>query len=241
MDGSNISEIKLIVFDIDGTLAETDDYLIEKGAASICHLFPSVSSEAAQKFVRPLFMVGETVIHSFYRILDLFGMDFLISRFHSKFSIRTEYKFSPVGNMRETLKLLSQYFTLGIISSGGRYSTMAFIKKFDLSECVPFIISAEDAAFIKPHPMPLLQVALKAGVPINQCIMVGDTVFDILCAKRAGAYSVAVKTGFDSSLFLKLHHPDYLLDSVDDLPALMHICNTEQMKAKSQGKPKDLV
>ena len=71
MSSINIAEIKMIIFDIDGTLAETDDYYVGKGTGIISKVFPFVSRESAEKIVRPLIMAGETVLHAFYRFLDL--------------------------------------------------------------------------------------------------------------------------------------------------------------------------
>lgn len=216
-------KIKLIAFDIDGTLAETDDYYVEKGTVLLRKVIPFVSPEKMEKIVRYPVMVGETVLHGFYRLLDHVGMDTVISKMHSGLSVKDEYKYREIEGMRETLALHSKHFILGIITSGGSHSTESFIKKFDLKDFVSHVISAEDCKFIKPHPMPLLKMAEKANVLPENCLMVGDTIFDILCAKRAGAYSAAVKSGFDTEWLLKQHKADILLNSVKELPQALHI------------------
>lgn len=216
-------KIKLIAFDIDGTLAETDDYYVEKGTVLLKKVIPFVSLEKMEKIVRYPVMAGETVLHGFYRLLDHVGMDTVISKMHSRLSVKDEYKYREIEGMRKTLALLSKHFILGIITSGGSHSTESFIKKFDLNDFVSHVISAEDCKFIKPHPMPLLKMAEKANVLPENCLMVGDTIFDILCAKRAGAYSAAVKSGFDTEWLLKQHKADILLNSVKELPQALHI------------------
>ena len=67
----------------------------------------------------------------------------------------------------------------------------------------------------------MLKIAEDAGVAPENCMLVGDTIFDILCARRAGAYAAAVKSGFDSERMLSLHKADLLLNSVNDLPAVL--------------------
>ena len=123
--------------------------------------------------------------------------------------------------MKETLKTLREKYMLGIITSGGRHSTDAFIKKFGLEKLVQFVISSEDCSYIKPHPAPMLKIAEAAGVMPENCMLVGDTIFDILCAHRAGAYAVAVKSGFDSNVFLRAHKADIILETVNDLPGIL--------------------
>ena len=218
MNENWIESIELIVFDVDGTLAETDDFYVERAASGFRRILPFVSMETAEKIVRPFVMTGETILHSCYRFLDLIGLDGILSRTHSRFSITEEYRYKEVCGMKHTLKKLRKHYRIGIITSGGRDSTRAFIRKYGMERLIGYVISAEDCRYIKPHPMPLFKIAEAADVPIRNCLMVGDTVFDVICAKRAGARSAAVKTGFDSELFLKWHRADILLDSVNDLP-----------------------
>lgn len=213
--------VQLIIFDIDGTLAETDDYFKEKAAVLLCKIVPFIKKESMMKFVQPFVRAGETIIHGFYMLLDLLHLDGLVSKIHSRMSVKQEYKYKIVSGARKTIKYLSKRYKLGVISSGGKKSTQAFIYKYNLSSYIKYVISAEDCTFIKPHPMPLQKMAAEAGVPIDQCMLVGDTVFDIVCARRAGATGVAVKTGFDSEWFLKLYKADIILDSVRDLPAFL--------------------
>ena len=237
---TGFENIEMIVFDVDGTLAETDDYFVVKAGVLMRKILPFIREGTAEKVMRPIVMAGETALHSFYRLLDLVGLDEAISRIHSRFSVGKAYKYDPVEKARETVELLSRKYKLGIISSGGRKSTDSFLEKYELKSFFSFVVSAEDCRFIKPHPMPLLLIARKADVPIGHCLMVGDTVFDIICAKRAGARSAAVKTGFDTVSFLRLHKADMLLDSIGDLPDLL-LEKTENEIGNSIDKPKDLV
>ncbi len=235
MDNNDFGKIRLLVFDVDGTLAETDDYYIERFAVLQRKVLPFIRRETIEKAVRPAVMLSETVLHSFYRLLDMAGLDAVITKAHNKISVKDEYNYRVVEGVRETLALLSKYFPMGIITSGGRRSTMSFIEKYELQDMISFVISAEDCRFIKPHPIPLLKMAELAGVPVESCMLIGDTVFDILCAKRAGAFSAAVKTGFDSGRFLKLFHADLLLDSVNDLPGILLVGEKRANQAEFDG------
>ncbi len=232
MEKINFEKIRLIVFDVDGTLAETDDYYIEKVSVMINKLLPFIKADSAKKAVRPIIMVGETILHAIYRGLDLIGLDTPISNIHGKFSVKENYRYKQVEGIQKTLKVLSNYFQLGIITSGSRKSTGAFIEEFSLQHMISFVISAEDCQYIKPHPMPLLKMAEAAGTAIENCLMVGDTAFDILCAKRAGAYSAAVRSGFDSVLYLKLFRADIMLESVNDLLKIIPVCSQGDTSAE---------
>ena len=240
-----IENIRLIVFDIDGTLAETDDYYVDKTAILLRKVFPFINRNSMEKAVRMPIMAGETILHSLYRMLDLVGLDKVISKIHSKVSVKKEYNYREVAGMKKTLQTLSEKYKLGIITSGGYRSTQAFLEKYELGKLVSYVISAEDCKYIKPHPMPLIKIAEAANVLPENCLFVGDTIFDILCAKRAGAFSAAVKTGFDSERFLKFHKADFILESVNDLPGLLVSDDRDKFSktetVKNADKSKDLV
>ncbi len=232
-------QIKFIVFDIDGTLAETDDYYIGKISCIVRKIIPAVSQKSVDKVVRPSVMAGETILHGFYRLLDIIGLDGLFSRLHRRFSVSGEYRYEQIKDVEKSLEMLHREYILGVITSGARASTESFLKKYELNDFFSFVISAEDCKYIKPHPMPLLKIAETAGVSIENCLMVGDTVYDILCAKRAGARSAAVKSGFDYGWFLKYHKADVVLDSVASLPDFL--MKNRKENVKTEDKTKDLV
>ncbi len=235
------NKIEMIVFDVDGTLAETDDYFVGKFTEIIHKIIPFLNKNKIEQPVRGIIMAGETIIHGFYRLLDMAGFDSLISRLHNRMSVHKNYNYAQVDGMRQTLLTLSTKYKLGILTSGGRKSTIAFIDKYDLGSIISYVVSSEDSIFIKPHPLPLKNLADKAGIKPDHCLMVGDTVFDILCAKRAGAYSGVVATGFDSRWFLNLFHADVMMDSVNDLTRILMSAENQTEKGISVDKPKDLV
>ena len=219
----DLSSLQLIAFDVDGTLAETDDYYVDKLTVSFQKILPFIKPEIIKKIVRPVVMAGETALHGCYRLLDVVGLDKQISKAHSRVSVKQDYVYDAVSGMEKTIELLSSRYIIGIITSGGRKSTDSFLEKFGLEKYIKIVISSEDCKFIKPHPAPMLKIAEETGVAIENCMLVGDTIFDILCAKRAGAISAAVKSGFDSEPFLDRYKADLMLDTVNDLPDILKL------------------
>jgi phosphoglycolate phosphatase-like HAD superfamily hydrolase len=57
------------------------------------------------------------------------------------------------------------------------------------------IVTRDDVAHAKPDPDLFLYAAEKLGVPIVHSIVVGDSVWDLLAARRAGALGVGVLSG----------------------------------------------
>ncbi|MFR4021448.1 MAG: HAD-IA family hydrolase, partial [Clostridia bacterium] len=91
----------------------------------------------------------------------------------------------------------------GLVTSRLAYTTQQGLEKYDLKDYFDVVVTAEDTKKHKPDPEPV-NIALKKlhSLPGNS-IMLGDTMFDILCAKNAGVtsvlvgWSLALKSGDD--------------------------------------------
>jgi len=60
------------------------------------------------------------------------------------------------------------------------------------------------------------RVARRWAIPPSRCVVVGDTEYDIACARAAGARAVAVATGSQGRALLEARGPDLLLDDLSD-------------------------
>ncbi len=95
-------------------------------------------------------------------------------------------------------ELKARGYKLAIVTSRMRMTTSAYLDRFDITKFFDVIIDHDSTSAHKPDPEPLL-VAISAmskavGKEINlsECIMLGDTRFDMLCCKNAGIDSVLV-------------------------------------------------
>ncbi len=86
------------------------------------------------------------------------------------------------------------------------------------------LVTFNDVSLNKPHPQALLMCAERMEVPATDCWMVGDAVWDIYAARRAGMGPIAVKTGGATAAQLRtagakliLRDPQHLLNRLDDL------------------------
>jgi HAD superfamily hydrolase (TIGR01509 family) len=81
-----------------------------------------------------------------------------------------------------------------VATSGGLASAAPLLKLIDLPAGVP-IISRDDVEHAKPNPDLWLAAAARLGVPIESAIAVGDSVWDLLAARRARALGVGLLAG----------------------------------------------
>jgi pyrophosphatase PpaX len=76
---------------------------------------------------------------------------------------------------------------------------------------------------LKPNPDPIFLCLERLGCNFRDCLYVGDSPMDVMAGKAAGTKTVAVLTGVGTVDDLAKVGPDFILNSVKDLPALFGI------------------
>lgn len=81
-----------------------------------------------------------------------------------------------------------------VATSGALASAKPLLDLIDVPDGVP-VISRDDVEHAKPNPDLWLAAAARLGVPATKSVAVGDSVWDLLAARRAGALGVALLSG----------------------------------------------
>ena len=90
-------------------------------------------------------------------------------------------------------------------------------KRLGLDGYISAIVTSREVEHRKPAPDAIIECAKRMDVPIEKCIVVGDTEADIVATKRAGAIAVAVTTGHEDKEALLRAQPEIVLRDVNDL------------------------
>jgi phosphoglycolate phosphatase len=118
-------------------------------------------------------------------------------------------------------ELRAKSLKLGLVTNNSRAGTDLTLKRLNLRTAFDAVITRDDCDEMKPAGTPIFKILAELAVPLEAVILVGDGMIDILAAKAAGIRSAAVTTGpFPIQRILKTE-PDYLLGSVNELPALV--------------------
>jgi len=101
----------------------------------------------------------------------------------------------PLPGAKELVRHLTRMkVPWAIATSGALASARPLLKLVDLPDGVP-VITRDDVQHAKPNPDLWLAAAARLGVPIESAIAVGDSVWDLLAARRARALGVGLLTG----------------------------------------------
>jgi predicted PurR-regulated permease PerM/phosphoglycolate phosphatase-like HAD superfamily hydrolase len=214
-------EIDAILFDLDGTLIETDDQAVETLARRLQPmkwLFPRRdASLAARRFV----MACEGPANSILTLLDRFGLDDTLldigDRLRRMRCLHTPDTFHPVDDVGAMLHDLNRRYVLAIVTTRSRRDAETFVSQQQLNGLFQVIVAREDTWRIKPHPSPVRHAADELGVQVERCLMVGDTRADMWAARAAGARSAGVLCGFGEQDELERAGADLILETTSDL------------------------
>lgn len=217
MNGVWYANIKAILFDLDGTLMDTDDQAVASLArylTPLSSLFPMSPLHLARRMV----MWAEAPGNALMTLFDLLGLDdnvFAIGdTLRSWRGLYSGSNFPLIPGAGRTLRALSHNYRLAIVTTRGRRDAEAFLTQHGLSDLFELVVTRENTRRLKPHPEPILFAARSLSIPAGQCVMVGDTTADVRSARAAGAWVVATLTGFGERDELERAGAHVVLESV---------------------------
>jgi HAD superfamily hydrolase (TIGR01549 family) len=118
-----------------------------------------------------------------------------IQRVHAESFAKQAPSLRVLPGTYELLETLAKHDVPHAIATSGRSQNAAHaLKLLGLREGIP-IITRDDVRFAKPDPDLFLAAGQRLGMPMSRCIIVGDSVWDMLAARRAFALSVGLLSG----------------------------------------------
>ena len=123
----------------------------------------------------------------------------------------------PIDGAGEMLHELSRRYYLAIVTTRKHHDVRVFLAQQELTGLIQVVTGRDDTWRIKPHPSPVRHTAEQLGVPVERCLLVGDSTVDIEAARAAGAHSAGVLCGFGSKEELERAGADLILGCASDL------------------------
>lgn len=207
----NLKEIDLFLFDLDGTLADTDGLIF----ASYRHVFHLFRPEYTLSEEELISFLGPTLESVFARY---FQEEFPVLFAEYK-SFAESHTSELVEVYPDTIRLLGllkkQGKRLGVVTSRFYESAVFMLTHTGLKPYFETIVSLDDVARPKPDPEGILHCMEQLGVPAEKTLYIGDNESDYLSAKRAHTYAglVSWARGRDNASL----HPDLLIRRYADL------------------------
>ena len=212
-------QIKAILFDFDGTLANTVDLIIATFEHTCRTMLGTVPPRAAivNTFGLPL---GDAMLALSGRTEHVEQMRDVYREYNNK---HHDEMIKPIAGVQETLAALKeQGLKIAVVTSKKQPMVLRGISCLQLEQYIDAVIALEDTQQSKPHAEPMLAACAKLGVAPQECLCVGDSPFDLQSGRNAGARTVAVRyTAFAWEKIMGEGRPDYVIAQPQELLELV--------------------
>lgn len=210
-----MGRIDTVLFDFDGTIMDTNNVII----MSWQHTYRTLEGREEDE-AELIKTFGEPLEDTMKRLFPDVDTDEAIEIYRSFHRDNFGELISIFPGMKELLaELKALGYKLGMVTSRLLKTTTQGLEKYDIAKYFDVVVTADDTTKHKPDPEPVDIALSKLGSLPENSIMLGDTMYDILCAKNAGVESVLVSWSLavDASSDLGEDAPDHVIGSADEL------------------------
>ena len=217
--------LKLVIFDLDGTLVDSVSDL--KCALDLMHLELNMATASIEQVRAWVGNGAELLVRRAlsYRLdVDVSdGVGLEIGLFETAYAsflrhyalVNGQSSSCYDGALSLIERLKSEGIRVSIVTNKPSRFTLPLLKKLSIS--VDVVVSGDTLVRKKPDPMPLNECLRQLGVPAENAVMVGDSVNDISAAKAANIASVAVSYGYNHGIPMSSCPADRHVDSLLEL------------------------
>lgn len=211
--------IRACVFDLDGTIINTEESLVRAVNNTLIQLgYPETDREHVRMFIGH---GGRQLIKSavsLYTSPNEAAVDDAFKKYREVFAECYTYGNTAYEGVTETLHELKQRgIKLAVISNKSQEGVESCIHKVFGDSLFDAIAGEKPGIPLKPDPAGILAVIDELGVRPEECLYVGDGETDMQGGRAAGCVTVGVTWGFRTRDVLEAYHPDYMIDSMEDL------------------------
>lgn len=203
---------KALLFDLDGTLLDTNELIIESFLHVLGETFPGKYS---REHVLPF--LGPPLYETFDGI-DPTLTETLTASYRKWNLERHDQMVVPFEGVVDTLRQLKQDgYKMAIVSTKRREMIDRGLQLMECATLFDTIVGFEDVTHTKPDPEPI-QIALqRIGANKEDALMIGDNFHDIVGGQRAGVDTAAVAWSIKGEAHLATFNPTYMLYQMSDL------------------------
>ncbi|KZZ84893.1 MULTISPECIES: pyrophosphatase PpaX [Bacillaceae] len=201
-----------ILFDLDGTLINTNELIIESFLHTLNHYKPG---EYSRELVLPF--IGPT-LHDTFHSINPEKAEEMIGVYRAFNHKQHDALVTEFATVFETVQKLHQEgFKLGIVTTKIRDTVNMGLKLTNLGQFFDVVVTLDDVEHAKPHPEPVLKALELLDSKPDEAIMVGDNHHDIEAGQNAGTLTAGVAWTIKGREYLSAYKPDFMLEQMSDL------------------------
>ncbi|WP_185154362.1 HAD-IA family hydrolase [Fulvivirga sp. M361] len=207
-------KIKAVLFDFDGTLANTLTLGLEVfNNYAKTHGYKEVNSQDQLEQYRSMSTLK--IIESMG--ISLIKLPFIVSDLRKRMGEKI-HLVEPIGNIVPVVKVLAKRYTLGIITSNSRHNVDIFLNRHNLTDEFQYF-STSIKLFGKSKR--LKRFLAREKLDPDHVVMIGDETRDIEAARKCGVSIISVSWGFQTFSVLNQMQPDFLVSHPHEIQEIL--------------------
>ena len=218
-----MKKIKTVLFDLDGTLADTAPDL----AGALNHVLKAHNYDPLPyETIRPYVSHGGVALTTLGFGKEHPEFDNLYKELLAHYESNIANETSLFEGMNDLLSNLEENnLNWGVVTNKPAWLTEPLMKALNLATRAATIVSGDTLEQRKPHPAPILHACNQAGSEAAECIYVGDAERDIEAGNAAGMRSIVALFGYiaksdkpnEWNAHATINHPKEILSIIDAL------------------------
>ncbi|MCF6283370.1 MAG: HAD-IA family hydrolase [Candidatus Polarisedimenticolaceae bacterium] len=207
---------KLLVFDWDGTLMDSEMRIVACVQAAAYDLSLPVPTKEAAKDIIGLGL--DTAMEKLFPESDRQERVRVVERYRYHYLFANKVPTPLFSGAREVIETLrSEGYLLAVATGKGRPGLNRVLEESELGPLFHATRCADEARS-KPDPDMLLQILDELGIDAHEALMIGDTEYDMNMANNAGAKALGVSYGVHDKQRILDCSPLACLDDVTEIP-----------------------
>jgi pyrophosphatase PpaX len=212
------NNITTVLFDLDGTLIDTNELIISTYLHTLEKYFPS---QYRREDVLPF--LGPT-LHDVFGNMNPERVEEMVAEYRAYNLANHDELVKEFVGVSETVQTLKERgYKLGIVTTKRLDVTMKGLRLMNLDSFFEVIVAYDHVEKVKPDPEPIFLALEQLASTSAETIMVGDNFHDILAGKNAGTKTAGVAWSIKGRDYVAKYEPDYMLENMTDLLTVLGV------------------
>ena len=215
-------EIKLVIFDFDGTLADTKENIILTFQMTMKEL--GVEIKSRQECAATIGLTLEDAFKVLYP--GMAAEKYILLRDTYRRIFKENRKILVPGLFPEVMETLEELqrrgYLMSIASSRQSPSLHSFLEDMKIAHLFEYAVGGDNVEHPKPAPDAVLQILRHYNLSAEEAFVVGDMPFDINMATNAGVKSCGVTWGNADAAQLRESGANYVIDKMSQLLEILN-------------------
>ena len=206
---------KYVLLDLDGTLTDTEEGVVNSFLYSLAKIGVTVDDRSSMRWI-----IGPPILDSYKRMLSCSDEEAkkLLAGYREYYNDRGIWENRLYDGVEEMLcRLFDGGKVLFTATSKPDVFAKRILDKHGVSKYFKYIYGSKLDGSISTKEEVLLNIINTEGIDISECVLVGDTKYDVLGAREVGMDVIGIRWGFGSDEEFVEYPPDMTFTTPDEV------------------------